>query len=175
MTLYEAGKSNYLTDWKRSPHWESDKKITQFPCTLLPRGPSGTNIYKIRRHKMCGCQRLFRPLQTCMHSCSRDCIVHMLQSNTHSCWQFSGLCINFIQLPRVTHWCCCLSYHDPISALCMWSHLSICSIVRHHCLSPAEILLPPFSWVKLEWCYIQWSCVTASVVRPTSSKTNCAS
>ena len=72
------------------------------------------------------------------------------------------LCINFIQLPWVTHWCCCLSYHDPISALCMCTlhcALCICSvhvipsahrpIVRHHSLSPAEILLPPFSWVRL--------------------------
>ena len=134
MTLYEVGKSNYLADWKRRPHWESDKKITQFPCTLLPRGPSGTSTYKRRRHKMCGCQRLFRPLQTCMHSCSRDCIVHLLLS--HSCWLFSGLCINFIQLPewRIDAVACHItipSLHFACDlctvhcAMCMWSHLPI--------------------------------------------------
>ena len=151
MTLYEVGKSNYLADWKRRPHWESDKKITQFPCTLLPRGPSGTSTYKRRRHKMCGCQRLFRPLQTCMHSCSRDCIVHLLLS--HSCWLFSGLCINFIQLPewRIDAVAC----HTTIPSLhCACDdHIVIPSahrpIVRHHCLSPAEIMLPPFSRVRL--------------------------
>ena len=142
MTLYEAGKSNHLADWKRSPRWESDKKITQFPCTLLPRGPSGTNIYKIRRHKMCGCQRLFRPLQTCMHSCSRDCVVHLLLS--HSYWLcFASTSSNFpewridavachITIPSL-HCACALCTVHCAYVVCMWSHLRI---------APLSVIIP---------------------------------
>ena len=138
MTLYEVGKSNYLADWKRRPHWESDKKITQFPCTLLPRGPSGTSTYKRRRHKMCGCQRLFRPLQSCMHSCWRDCIVHLLLSNTHSCWLFSGLCINFPEW-RID----AVAFHTTIPSLhCAYHMHCACDPICTSLHCPSSLLVP---------------------------------